>query len=236
MCKCEDGFTLDSTNTCSPVCGDGCENGKCVGPNQCSCNLGFYQDSITQKCVSSYNEEYGQKVTVLDQQSGNYGNVGSPYGKQGSYDQQPGRYDQQPGSYDQKPGRYNQQSGGYDQQPGRYNQQAGSYGQQGRPFDQQGSYGQEVDAGQQTTLEVDNLQASACEKLCVNGQCLRNECICNRGYMLDQTDTTGTRCLPVCYGGCRNGVCSAPNTCLCNPGYTKDRSVKGRQICIPTTR
>ncbi|CAH2071895.1 unnamed protein product, partial [Iphiclides podalirius] len=76
-----------------------------------------------------------------------------------------------------------------------------------------------------------------CTLTCINGYCVEgNRCVCNRGYVLDREDPSGTRCIPSCPGGCLNGVCSAPNFCICNIGYYKDHSVKGRSVCIKRIR
>ena len=248
LCKCKPGFILNSSSTCTPTCVNGCENGKCVSPNECSCNPGFELDSNTQRCVSIYDRKHFGQINTPLQQTENFGQVSGTYRKPGIYSQHSGSYGKQSGSHGQHSETYGQQSETYGQQSGTYGQQSEPYGQQSEPYGQQsvsynqqtrpysqlsGSYDQHVDAGQQTILEADNLKSYVCNKQCLNGECSRNECICYRGYMLDQTDLSGTRCLPVCQGGCTNGVCTAPNTCLCNNGFEKDRSVKGRQICIP---
>lgn len=385
LCKCEEGYNLVRNNTCEAICKNGCDNGRCVMPDKCACNSGFNFDDDTQNCVSSINEPYGQRVTVLHQESGNYGNLGAAQNKQedtlgqqtvpfrqipGRYNQQSGFYirgqqagnyqdagqqtvnldqqsvsfgqqagtrGQQLGSYNQQSGTHGHQSGAYGQQSGTYGHQSGAYGHQSGAYDQQtethghqsevyghqsGSYGQQsethghqsgtygqqsgtygqqsgayghqsgayghqsgayghqsgtygqhsgslgqetVQSGQhlgtynqhaghynserghqtpydpvgqvsqQTNLEVENFSTNGCTKQCVNGICSGNECQCNRGYMLDVNDPTETRCIPICYGGCRNGVCTAPNVCLCNAGFERDRSVKGRSHCIPIT-
>lgn len=39
-CECGDGYRLDGSEHCVPVCSQGCVRGQCVEPNQCHCDFG----------------------------------------------------------------------------------------------------------------------------------------------------------------------------------------------------
>ncbi|XP_038222825.1 fibrillin-2-like [Zerene cesonia] len=103
-------------------------------------------------------------------------------------------------------------------------------------YGQQGFIGSQGQTGYQNQLYPDIQQYNQefqCSQPCINGFCVEgNRCQCNRGYVLDNTDVTETRCIAHCPGGCPNGICSAPNFCICNMGYYKDTSVKGRPRCV----
>ncbi|XP_045765342.1 platelet endothelial aggregation receptor 1-like isoform X2 [Maniola jurtina] len=138
---------------------------------------------------------------------------------------------------------YQGQSGTYGQsgQQGSTGQ-AGYYGQRpqypGQPDSQNqfGYPGMGYPGGRQPSPANPDGQYE-CLTQCVNGVCVEgNMCRCNPGYVLDPSDSSGSRCIPYCPGGCPNGTCSAPNFCICNAGYRKDTSVKGRPACVKRIR
>ncbi|XP_014370425.2 multiple epidermal growth factor-like domains protein 10 [Papilio machaon] len=64
-----------------------------------------------------------------------------------------------------------------------------------------------------------------CETPCVNGSCSApGVCSCPQNYTLEHTvenNTTVDKCVPVCSQTCVNAYCESPNTCACEPGYVK---------------
>ncbi|CAH2071903.1 unnamed protein product, partial [Iphiclides podalirius] len=66
-----------------------------------------------------------------------------------------------------------------------------------------------------------------CEPKCMNGICTEpGVCQCHEGFV----NTSRWQCDPVC-DGCEHGTCAAPNNCICNEGY----SMKGGR-CMPDCR
>lgn len=58
---------------------------------------------------------------------------------------------------------------------------------------------------------------ATCPIGCPHGVCKDGQCVCNKGYVLDQS---GKICIPFCPGGCGiGGKCVAPDTCECDSGY-----------------
>ncbi|XP_047526004.1 fibrillin-1-like isoform X1 [Pieris napi] len=198
---------------------------------------------------SGYPGQSGQPgQTGYPGQSGQSGQTGYP-GQAG----QPGQrgYPSQPGPNGQpgQPG-YPSQYPGYPSQSGHPNQhqpESQSTGQGNQGYGNQnhayppssGLSGNQVNTGVQGQQLYPDIQQynqeyePDCLQPCVNGFCVEgNRCQCNKGFLLDKSDPTESRCIPHCAGGCLNGVCSAPNFCICNMGYYKDHSVKGRPQCV----
>lgn len=69
ICKCVEGFyNVDRTKmTCEPWCAEGCSNGRCTAPGECTCNDGyeFTEDHgckaiCTQDCINGYCSDPGR--------------------------------------------------------------------------------------------------------------------------------------------------------------------------------
>lgn len=71
-----------------------------------------------------------------------------------------------------------------------------------------------------------------CDKPCVNGICINDECQCFPNWVLNKDTLTceckpgyepdpadPITCIPVCSPPCINSNCTAPNVCLCHNGY-----------------
>ncbi|KPJ19253.1 Putative surface protein bspA-like [Papilio machaon] len=179
-----------------------------------------------------YPYQGGHHSTRPDQHS-NLPDINGPRDHPNQYPNQPNQYPYQPGyhqsnQYPIKPGQFQPQPGPYPFQPGQSpNQNMYTFypGQDNRSLYPDSQHSPDSD------VQV------MCSVSCINGYCVEgNRCGCNRGYILDKEDPTGTRCIPHCPGGCPNGVCSGPNFCICNMGYYKDHSVKGKAVCIKRIR
>ncbi|XP_068631467.1 von Willebrand factor D and EGF domain-containing protein-like [Battus philenor] len=64
---------------------------------------------------------------------------------------------------------------------------------------------------------------------CLNGDCIApHDCRCHDGFK----NESGV-CSPICKQPCTNGFCSAPDICSCNPGYKEQIGVDGSIKCEP---
>uniref|UniRef100_A0A182PKB2 EGF-like domain-containing protein n=1 Tax=Anopheles epiroticus TaxID=199890 RepID=A0A182PKB2_9DIPT len=71
---------------------------------------------------------------------------------------------------------------------------------------------------------------------CQNGTCVApNQCICNKGYELNNAGT----CVRKCNGVCLNGICSDTGECVCAEGYFSSPAITdfdglaNATLCIP---
>lgn len=80
----------------------------------------------------------------------------------------------------------------------------------------------------------------SCNKVCINGKCLDDQCICSDGYKLSQDDTSNPECRPICSfeegHDCIKGKCIAPQVCECFEGFRflDDRNCTCVELCNPS--
>ncbi|RVE45848.1 hypothetical protein evm_009529 [Chilo suppressalis] len=169
-----------------------------------------------------------------------------PSGNQGPHSMYPYNQNPQGSNHPQPGGFYIYNSTGssiistttstYPQRPGSYPYPSYPYpGQQNSPY---GHQSQGINSFDQNSYQTQDLSFSpTCSGPCINGACAENNiCKCYPGYVVDEDDTSGRRCLPHCPGGCPNGYCASPYSCACDEGYYKDISIKGRAPCIKRIR
>ncbi|KAL9701002.1 hypothetical protein quinque_004443 [Culex quinquefasciatus] len=220
---CCEGY-FDYGGDCYPVCKTGCPNGRCTGPDQCTCNEGYVNvlNECKPKCSSCENGRcVAPNECVCDEGFRKDSNAACvPSCKDACIG---GLCDRDGHCACSKEQFFNPKLLEFGVRNGTVC--TGSNGKCVSPNTCECFHGF---AG---SLEVANRCEATCDSSyanCDNGTCVApNYCKCNDGYMFQNG-----RCIPNCNPACINGECSSPNECSCLDGLTKN--AEESNVCIPS--
>ncbi|KAL1403650.1 hypothetical protein pipiens_005605 [Culex pipiens pipiens] len=226
---CCDGYYGNGTD-CVPVCRGGCENGRCTGPETCTCNAGY--SMVSGRCVPSCVNGCANGSCVAPNQCV----CGVGFVKSTAGACVPKCADDCVNGVCNERNECECREGFY------FNEKLLEFGVRNNTvctarcdFECRKGFC----AGRNRCQCLEGYELSKSDRFecvpvcdselvdCSNGECVApNHCRCSVGFRME-----GSRCVPVCNPSCVNADCTDIDQCTCRQGY---RQTSESNVCEPT--